>query len=567
MKPQTLHAHEDRLLDFAYGELPPQEAQAVQSHLEGCTRCSEMLAGISGVRTVMKQLPLEPAPDAGLESLLAYAQQAARNAAAGPTPQPTWWRRWLVPMMGAAAVCAFGVVSVTVNKNLALKEEVEAQSAQAKTAEVPAPASPPSPEDAYGEAPKTRALPPAAMQKVAPQAQMAAPSTVPQATGDQGEAVAQVQERDVVQGITPPPPAPAAKLDTNSLAKEEAAQKKPFVAGLKGSRSEWSNAGAGLGFADDKAAAKDAENERANEAPSELKAKKHEGYQYDRRDAMTQSGAFDKQKPILVAEPQGAASGGAAPQQPSTPAQAQAPMADDETPAATGAVAESTAKVQGDEPSRLSLNVSTKEGRTRGSAPRKAAESASNDDFDDLFGGKTSTAKREQNAPSSAPSASSPPPPPPAAAATPMPMPSVSTGSSVRSPSKVARAEPRDSASEPSVTELSKLAMDAQRSGNRMLEAQLLRQALAAPGAGKERLGLLNRLCDAEFASGNRQQAYEACALVLEEAPSSGAAQIARSRLRKEGLEGDEAKPGAGSRGPVKAAPAEKKAADSILSQ
>lgn len=511
MKPQTLHAHEDRLLDFAYGELPPQEAQAVQSHLEGCTRCSELLAGIGGVRTVMAQLPMEPAPDAGLESLLAYAQQAARNAAAGPAPKPTGWRRWLVPMMGAAAVCAFGVISVTVNQNLALKEEVEAQSAQAKNAEAPAPASPPSPPspEEYRESPKTRspvALPSSAMQKVAPQAQRAPPSAGPQATGDLGAATAQVQERDVVQGITPPPPAPAAKLDTKSLENEDS-RKKPFVAGTKGSRSEWGNAGAGLGFADDKAAAQDSEETRAaDEAPSAPKSK--DRYTYDRRDAMTQSGAFTKQKPILVPAPQGASSGGAELQQPSTEA---------------GSVAESTAQVQEDEPSRLSLNAK-KESRSRGAVPSKAAEPASSDDFDELFEGKTSTAKREQSAPSSAPRASA-----------------------------------------PSAAELSKLAMEAQRSGNRMLEAQLLRQALAAGVAGKERLGLLNRLCDAEFASGRRQEAFEACALILEEAPSSGAAQMARNRLAKEGLETDGSKPG--SRGPMKAAPAEKKAADTLQSQ
>ena len=66
---------------------------------------------------------------------------------------------------------------------------------------------------------------------------------------------------------------------------------------------------------------------------------------------------------------------------------------------------------------------------------------------------------------------------------------------------------------------------------------------------------------------GRRQEALEACALVLEEAPSSSAAQIARSRLRQEGLETDDAKAGTGSRGPVKAAPAEKKASDAVLGQ
>ncbi|MFP2902855.1 hypothetical protein [Corallococcus sp. 4LFB] len=40
------------------------------------------------MRTTMAQLSSEPAPDAGLESLLAYAQQSARRAAAGPSRSP-----------------------------------------------------------------------------------------------------------------------------------------------------------------------------------------------------------------------------------------------------------------------------------------------------------------------------------------------------------------------------------------------------------------------------------------------------------------------------------------------
>jgi len=552
MKPQN-HAHEDRLLDFVYGELPPLEARAVQSHLEGCTRCSELLAGISGVRTTMAQLPVEPAPDAGLESLLAYAQQAARNAAAGPAPKPTWWRRWLVPAMGVTAVGLFGIVSVTVNKAVDLKEEVATQSVQ-KSAEATAPASPapspaPSPEESYREAGATRApvaLPPAAMQKVAPQAQRVPPTSVAEATGALGAARDQEEERGALQGMTPPPPAPAAKLDSASLAKEAPA-KKPFVAGTKGSRSEWSNVGTGPGFGE---AAKDATRAADDEgavykAPAEKKAKKN--YDYDRRDAMTQSGAFSKPKPILVAPPQGGAATEPVPEQPSTPAAAQAPMME-EPPAADGLVAESEAQVQQQAPSRGSLRLGG--GRSGESAPSKSAASTSGDDFDELFGGKTSTAKREQNAPAS------PPPPPPTASATPMP--SVSTGNS-RPPAKpAARAEPRDESAEPSPAELSKLAQAALRSGDRVREAQLLRQALAVGATGKERLGLLNRLCDAEFAIGRRQAALEACSLVLEEDPRSSAAQMARGRLRKEGLEADDAKPGTGSRGPVKAAPADK---------
>ena len=40
MKPQSLHSHEDTLLDFAYGELPPAEARAVEEHVTGCARCT-----------------------------------------------------------------------------------------------------------------------------------------------------------------------------------------------------------------------------------------------------------------------------------------------------------------------------------------------------------------------------------------------------------------------------------------------------------------------------------------------------------------------------------------------
>ncbi|WP_257462432.1 zf-HC2 domain-containing protein [Archangium lipolyticum] len=120
MKPQGSHAHEDRLLDFAYDELPPTEAQQMEQHVQGCARCSEALHGIRGVRTTMSRLPLESAPDAGLESLMAYAQQAARRSAAGPEPAPRWWRRLLAPALGMAAVSVFGVVVFQVNREVEL---------------------------------------------------------------------------------------------------------------------------------------------------------------------------------------------------------------------------------------------------------------------------------------------------------------------------------------------------------------------------------------------------------------------------------------------------------------
>ncbi len=120
MKPQGSHAHEDRLLDFAYGELPPSEARVMEQHVQGCSRCSEALDGIRGVRTSMSRLPLHSAPDAGLESLMAYAQQSARRSAAGPEPTPRWWRRLLAPALSMAALGVFGIVVVQVNREVDL---------------------------------------------------------------------------------------------------------------------------------------------------------------------------------------------------------------------------------------------------------------------------------------------------------------------------------------------------------------------------------------------------------------------------------------------------------------
>jgi hypothetical protein len=512
MKPQNLHAHEDRLLDFVYGELPPLEARAVESHVEGCARCSELLAGIRGVRTTMAQLPMEPAPEAGLESLLAYAQQAARNAAAGPAPKPTWWRRWLMPAMGVAAVTVFAVVTVQVNAKLDVQGEVAAQMAQA-------PSSPPA-------------------QEYATEAQAAG--------GALGE-----EKNAPLPAATPPPPAPAAKLDRSWLAKE-APRAKPSTPGRKGSRSDWSNAGTGAALGDTKDAPVGADEELANvDAPRGKKAKAQSyDFESDRRDAMTQAGPFRKPKQILV---------GSAPAE-EEPSQAAMP----EPAPADGIVAQSEAEVQQQAPSQGSLRVGGS--RSRGAETESANKPAedSSDDFDDLFGGKTAVAKREQQAPSPA---GAPPPPPPTASAAPMPSLSTSAPSAYMPPPATRDESKVEAKRVAASTDLSRQADAARSSGDRVREAQLLRQALAAGATGKERLGLLNRLCDAEFAIGRRQAAFEACSLVLEEDPRSGAAQVARSRLRREGMEDSAAKPGTGSRGPAKAAPADKKRMESIPAQ
>ncbi|NRD50025.1 anti-sigma factor family protein [Corallococcus exiguus] len=133
MNAQNAHAHEDRLLDFAYGELPASEAHVLEQHVQGCARCTKALADIRGVRTTMAQLSSEPAPDAGLESLLAYAQQSARRAAAGPEPKPSRWRRFLLPAVGLATVGTFGILTLTVSENLDLAPNLSQRVAPSPT--------------------------------------------------------------------------------------------------------------------------------------------------------------------------------------------------------------------------------------------------------------------------------------------------------------------------------------------------------------------------------------------------------------------------------------------------
>jgi len=144
MKP-VVHQFEDKLLDFAYGELQPHEAEAVDAHVRGCTRCSESLSNITSVRTTMRLLPTEPAPAAGLESLLAYAEQHARQNAKAK-PAVAWWRRLIVPLTSVMALVTVGVVAMQASYTpdpvaaaFETREAVPVQPEMAAKQEAPAP--------------------------------------------------------------------------------------------------------------------------------------------------------------------------------------------------------------------------------------------------------------------------------------------------------------------------------------------------------------------------------------------------------------------------------------------
>ncbi len=111
-----MHPQHEKLLELAYGELSVGDARRLELHLKGCTRCAEALSAIRRVRQTMSQLPAIQAPDRGMDSLLAYAGQAARRARSGASSTPTWWRRTLLPAAGLIALATVVVVGARVIK-------------------------------------------------------------------------------------------------------------------------------------------------------------------------------------------------------------------------------------------------------------------------------------------------------------------------------------------------------------------------------------------------------------------------------------------------------------------
>jgi tetratricopeptide (TPR) repeat protein len=100
----------ESLLEYAYGELAGAKLREVEDHLARCAACREELDRIALTRRAMGALPAEPAPGQGLESLLAYAEQAAARAREA---RPARWR-WLGPVFSAGGLLAAAAVVFSV---------------------------------------------------------------------------------------------------------------------------------------------------------------------------------------------------------------------------------------------------------------------------------------------------------------------------------------------------------------------------------------------------------------------------------------------------------------------
>lgn len=456
MNPQNAHAHEDRLLDFAYGELPLTEARAMEAHLSGCARCTQALDDIRGVRATMSQLSEEPAPDAGLESLLAYAQQAARRAAAGPAPRPSRWRRWLLPVVGLASVATFGILALQSNDPALTHLDSNTLKSEAAKDAAPAPAG---------------AAPTAVAENVAP---------------------------------PPPPPAPVAQAMPAELEQDK-------VAAKEGVRPEdWRSAGSGGGEIGT-GATRESEWRRKSKrepkmaskvAPSKF-AEEKASLDEENLDALAARDAEGGTSSLAQAPKQEALKVGGVKGR---------SYAADEADDSDGLAGASLAK---EDSAYAEAGPATPAPAALEPAAAPAAPAPSRADVAIATGAVASrevVAERRAPAPSEMPAKKAKP-----SAATSAP--------AAMSPAR-ARAEPG-----PSVEELSRQAQEAYDVRDRAQEAALLRSALATGVTGSVRLGLLNRLCDAELALGLVDEGTATCKRVISEAPGSSAAKAASRRL------------------------------------
>ncbi|HZY03938.1 MAG TPA: zf-HC2 domain-containing protein, partial [Anaeromyxobacteraceae bacterium] len=137
---------QDRLLEFAYGELDRRRAGEVQAHLEACPACAGVYRRIAGVREVMGRLEPEPPPDGGERVVLAAAREAAdrRREERPSLGLPLWAWKASVATVLVAAVAGVSVKIVSMRQRSQVEEVAAAPVAAGRAPEAPTPPMPPS---------------------------------------------------------------------------------------------------------------------------------------------------------------------------------------------------------------------------------------------------------------------------------------------------------------------------------------------------------------------------------------------------------------------------------------
>ncbi|HEY3450832.1 MAG TPA: zf-HC2 domain-containing protein [Myxococcales bacterium] len=162
---------QELLLDYAYGELEGAPRKDVEAHVAGCASCRIALMQMTGTRSLMAELEPEPAPQAGLDSLLAYAEQASKHRAAeAKAPRASKFWSWLVPSLGFASAAAVALLFVVRPGGDAMRA---LQPALPATVQAPAPmaAQPTPPSPVVATAPAEPKAPAAAGDELMPKAE------------------------------------------------------------------------------------------------------------------------------------------------------------------------------------------------------------------------------------------------------------------------------------------------------------------------------------------------------------------------------------------------------------
>jgi hypothetical protein len=171
---------QDRLLEFAYGELGRRGTKEVEAHLAACPACAGVYRRIAGVREVMGLLEPEPPPGGGDRVVLAAAREAAgrRREERPALGLPLWAWKASVATVLVAAVAGVSVKIVSMREQTGVGPVASAPAGKDVFAERKLEGAPPADAEsvaAPAEVPAARSAP-AKRAPAAPPASRPAPS-------------------------------------------------------------------------------------------------------------------------------------------------------------------------------------------------------------------------------------------------------------------------------------------------------------------------------------------------------------------------------------------------------